>query len=213
MNTIQRILPLALLTLVGVGVVSCDDPMAERERFIQQTAAQRNNGGVHTTSQRFTFTKWIEKSKDSFLLPSINDEETGENTFWASASNDGYSLLAQGVDSYPVIPLKEDGEIVGALIRSIKGFYFFGMGTNVIAGALYSGRVNRERVHEALYPPTAHVALGLMLGRKGVHGDSAQSHPSERTDSRVAEDASASSHAPPRGVNSYAADCHSVRRP
>ena len=143
MNTIQRILPLALLTLVGVGVVSCDDPMAERERFIQQTAAQRNNGGVHTTSQRFTFTKWIEKSKDSFLLPSINDEETGENTFWASASNDGYSLLAQGVDSYPVIPLKEGGENVGALIRSIKGFYFFGMGTNVIAGALYSGRVNR----------------------------------------------------------------------
>ena len=69
MNTIQRILPLALLTLVGVGVVSCDDPMAERERFIQQTAAQRNNGGVHTTSQRFTFTKWIMKSKGSFLLP------------------------------------------------------------------------------------------------------------------------------------------------
>ena len=93
MNTIQRILPLALLTLAGVGVVSCDDPMAERERFIQQTSAQQNNGGVHTTSQRFTFTKWIMKSKGSFLLPTINDEETGENTFWASASNDGYSSL------------------------------------------------------------------------------------------------------------------------
>lgn len=199
MNTIQRILPLALLTLVGVGVVSCDDPMAERERFIQQTAAQRNNGGVHTTSQRFTFTKWIEKSKDSFLLPSINDEETGENTFWASASNDGYSLLAQGVDSYPVIPLKEGGENVGALIRSIKGFYFFGMGTNVIAGALYSGRVNRGSLvskplestefgqpYTAGVPDEMEFIYQYKAGEKVIHGQGKRNIPLPATDKGTA---------------------------
>ena len=199
MNTIQRILPLALLALVGVGVVSCDDPMAERERFIQQTAAQRNNGGVHTTSQRFTFTKWIEKSKDSFLLPSINDEETGENTFWASASNDGYSLLAQGVDSYPVIPLKEGAEIVGALIRSIKGFYFFGMGTNVIAGALYSGRVNRASLvskplestefgqpYTAGVPDEMEFIYQYKAGEKVIHGQGKRNIPLPATDKGTA---------------------------
>ena len=199
MNTIRQILPLALLVLVGVGVASCDDPMAERERFIRQTASQRNNGGVHTTSQRFTFTRWIMKSKGSFLLPSINDQETGENTFWASASNDGYSLLAQGVDSYPVIPLKEGGETVGALIRSIKGFYLFGMGTNVIAGALYSGRVNRASLiskplestefgqpYTTGVPDEMQFVYQYKAGKKVIHGQGKQNIPLPAADKGAA---------------------------
>ena|GEM_PF-124536 len=129
---------LALMTL-GMTVSSCDDPIAVKERSLQE---RRIKEGVLTTSQTFDFTRWIEVSKGAYRLPSISVDEDAKNTYWASASNQGYTMLSSKPTDFPVIPLEEDGAYRGAIIRSIKGFYFFGMGTNVIAGALYSGQVD-----------------------------------------------------------------------
>ena len=49
---------------------------------------------------------------------------------------------------YCLLPLEENGVAQGAIIRSIKGFFFFGIGTNVIAGALYTGQVDTKRLVE-----------------------------------------------------------------
>nr|WP_311470872.1 PCMD domain-containing protein [uncultured Porphyromonas sp.] len=141
---------LLLTTLISGSLLSlgsCADPMAEKEAISHlRQGLEERKPGVVTTSQRFTFTRWIAIPKTTFTLPSIAEGEDPAHTYWSSASNTGYSLLAQSPTDYPVIPLQEGGVIQGAQIRSIKGFYFFGVGTNVIAGALYSGRVNRTNL-------------------------------------------------------------------
>ena len=103
------------------------------------------------------------------------------------------------MDSYPVIPLKEGGENVGALIRSIKGFYFFGMGTNVIAGALYSGRVNRASLvskplestefgqpYTAGVPDEMEFIYQYKAGEKVIHGQGKRNIPLPATDKGTA---------------------------
>ena len=134
----RQFISLALL-LSALALGSCDDPIAVKERSLQE---RRLKEGVLTTSQTFDFTRWIEVSKGAYRLPSISPDEDAKNTYWSSASNQGYTMLSSKPTDFPVIPLEEDGAPRGAIIRSIKGFYFFGFGTNVIAGALYSGQVD-----------------------------------------------------------------------
>ena len=112
------------LGALAVALASCDDPITSKERSLE---ALHYKEGVLTTSQTFDFSRWIEDAK---------------NTYWASASNQGYTLLSSSPTDFPVVPLEVNGEAQGAVIRSIKGIYVFGFGTNVIAGALYTGQVD-----------------------------------------------------------------------
>ena len=146
MNASHLILT-ALISGSLLALGSCADPMAEKEAISHlRQGLENRKPGVVTTSQRFTFTRWIAIPKMTFTLPSIAEDEDPALTYWSSASNTGYSALSQSPTDYPVVPLKEGEQVVGAQIRTIKGFYFFGFGTNVIAGALYSGRVNRANL-------------------------------------------------------------------
>ena len=124
---------LALMAL-AVAFASCNDPITRKERSLID---RQYKEGVLTASQSFDFTRWIDVSKGAYRLPAISADEDAKNTYWASASNQGYTLL---------VPLVENGAAQGAIIRSIKGFYFFGIGTNVIAGALYTGQVDARNL-------------------------------------------------------------------
>ena len=131
------------LGVLAVALASCDDPITSKERRLEELHYKE---GVLTTSQTFDFSRWIEVGKDSYRLPSIAPDEDAKNTYWASASNQGYTLLSSSPTDFPVVPLEENGVAQGAIIRSIKGFYFFGIGTKVIAGALYTGQVDTKRL-------------------------------------------------------------------
>ena len=133
---------LALMAL-AVAFASCDDPITRKERSLID---RQYKEGVLTASQSFDFTRWIDVSKGAYRLPAISADEDAKNTYWASASNQGYTLLASSPTDYPVVPLEENGAAHGAIIRSIKGFYFFGIGTKVIAGALYTGQVDARNL-------------------------------------------------------------------
>ena len=133
---------LALMAL-AVAFASCDDPITRKERSLID---RQYKEGVLTASQSFDFTRWIDVSKGAYRLPAISADEDAKNTYWASASNQGYTLLASSPTDYPVVPLEVNGAAQGAIIRSIKGFYFFGIGTNVIAGALYTGQVDARNL-------------------------------------------------------------------
>ena len=119
---------------LAVAFASCNDPITRKERSLID---RQYKEGVLTASQSFDFTRWIDVSKGAYRLPAISADEDAKNTYWASASNQGYTLL---------VPLVENGAAQGAIIRSIKGFYFFGIGTNVIAGALYTGQVDARNL-------------------------------------------------------------------
>ena len=134
---------LLALGALSVSLGSCDDPIASKEYSLQELHYKE---GVLTTSQTFDFTRWIEVGKGAYRLPSIAPDEDAKNTYWASASNQGYTLLSSSPTDFPVVPLEVNGEAQGAVIRSIKGFYFFGFGTNVIAGALYTGQVDTKHL-------------------------------------------------------------------
>ena len=139
----KRLSILLALGALSVALGSCDDPIASKEYSLQELHYKE---GVLTTSQTFDFTRWIEVAKGAYRLPSIAVDEDAKNTYWASASNQGYTLLSSSPTDFPVVPLEVNGEAQGAVIRSIKGFYFFGFGTNVIAGALYTGQVDTKHL-------------------------------------------------------------------
>ena len=108
---------------LAVAFASCDDPITRKERSLID---RQYKEGVLTASQSFDFTRWIDVSKGAYRLPAISADEDAKNTYWASASNQGYTMLASSPTDYPVVPLEENGAAHGAIIRSIKGFYFFG---------------------------------------------------------------------------------------
>ena len=139
----KRLSILLALGALSVALGSCDDPIASKEYSLQELHYKE---GVLTTSQTFDFTRWIVVAKGAYRLPSIAPDEDAKNTYWASASNQGYTLLSSSPTDFPVVPLEVNGEAQGAVIRSIKGFYFFGFGTNVIAGALYTGQVDTKHL-------------------------------------------------------------------
>ena len=92
-------------------------------------------------------------------------------------------MLASSPTDYPVVPLEENGAAHGAIIRSIKGFYFFGIGTNVIAGALYTGQVDARNLvgkplestlfgqpYSSGIPEIVDFTYQYKVGEKVIHG-------------------------------------------
>ena len=140
----KRLSILLALGALSVALCSCDDPIASKEYSLQELHYKE---GVLTTSQTFDFTRWIEVAKGAYRLPSITPDEDAKNTYWASASNQGYTMVPGGKD-YPVIPLMDNGMNNGVIIRSVKGFYFwlFSTSTDLIAGALYTGQVETKQL-------------------------------------------------------------------
>ena len=141
----KRLSILLALGALSVALGSCDDPIASKEYSLQELHYKE---GILTTSQTFDFTRWIEVKKGSYRLPSIAADEDAKNTYWASASNQGYTMLSSSPTDFPVVPLEVNGEAQGAVIRSVKGFYlfFFTNSTDLIAGALYTGQVDTKRL-------------------------------------------------------------------
>ena len=81
---------LALMAL-AVAFASCDDPITRKERSLID---RQYKEGVLTASQSFDFTRWIDVSKGAYRLPAISADEDAKNTYWASASNQGYTSVA-----------------------------------------------------------------------------------------------------------------------
>lgn len=180
----KRLSILLALGALSVALGSCDDPIASKEYSLQELHYKE---GVLTTSQTFDFTRWIEVAKGAYRLPSIAADEDAKNTYWASASNQGYTLLSSSPTDFPVVPLEVNGEAQGAVIRSIKGFYFFGFGTNVIAGALYTGQVDTKRLvanplestlfgqpYSSGLPELVDFTYQYKAGEKVIHGQDKQ---------------------------------------
>ena len=180
----KRLSILLALGALSVALGSCDDPIASKEYSLQELHYKE---GVLTTSQTFDFTRWIEVGKGAYRLPSIVPDEDAKNTYWASASNQGYTLLSSSPTDFPVVPLEVNGEAQGAVIRSIKGFYFFGFGTNVIAGALYTGQVDTKRLvanplestlfgqpYSSGLPELVDFTYQYKAGEKVIHGQDKQ---------------------------------------
>lgn len=180
----KRLSILLSLGALSVALGSCDDPIASKEYSLQELHYKE---GVLTTSQTFDFTRWIEVAKGAYRLPSIAADEDAKNTYWASASNQGYTLLSSSPTDFPVVPLEVNGEAQGAVIRSIKGFYFFGFGTNVIAGALYTGQVDTKRLvanplestlfgqpYSSGLPELVDFTYQYKAGEKVIHGQDKQ---------------------------------------
>ena len=180
----KRLSILLALGALSVALGSCDDPIASKEYSLQELHYKE---GVLTTSQTFDFTRWIEVAKGAYRLPSIAPDEDAKNTYWASASNQGYTLLSSSPTDFPVVPLEVNGEAQGAVIRSIKGFYFFGFGTNVIAGALYTGQVDTKHLvakplestlfgqpYSSALPELVDFTYQYKAGEKVIHGQDKQ---------------------------------------
>lgn len=180
----KRLSILLALGALSVALGSCDDPIASKEYSLQELHYKE---GVLTTSQTFDFTRWIEVGKGAYRLPSIAPDEDAKNTYWASASNQGYTLLSSSPTDFPVVPLEVNGEAQGAVIRSIKGFYFFGFGTNVIAGALYTGQVDTKHLvanplestlfgqpYSSGLPELVDFTYQYKAGEKVIHGQDKQ---------------------------------------
>jgi len=180
----KRLSILLALGALSVALGSCDDPIASKEYSLQELHYKE---GVLTTSQTFDFTRWIEVAKGAYRLPSITPDEDAKNTYWASASNQGYTLLSSSPTDFPVVPLEVNGEAQGAVIRSIKGFYFFGFGTNVIAGALYTGQVDTKHLvanplestlfgqpYSSGLPELVDFTYQYKAGEKVIHGQDKQ---------------------------------------
>lgn len=137
------LLPLALTLAMASLLPACGaDPLEEKETALARKAATE---GVLTTTQHYDFTQWLE-TPDGYSLPTIGKGDTPTATYWASASNQGYTFLAQGKSDFPVTPLLIDGHAQGASIRTVKGAYFFGIGSNVVAGSLYTGAVDKRKL-------------------------------------------------------------------
>ena len=182
----KRLSILLALGPLSVALGSCDDPIASKEYSLQELHYKE---GVLTTSQTFDFTRWIEVKKGSYRLPSIAADEDAKNTYWASASNQGYTMVPGAGKDFPVAPIEENGETHGAVIRSIEGFYFslFDLGTNVIAGALYTGQVDTKRLvakplestlfgqpYSSGLPELVDFTYQYKAGEKVIHGQDKQ---------------------------------------
>lgn len=132
---------LLALGFASLGLASCDDPIARKEFEI--ASKDNTQGSVVVTTQEFTFTDW--SSRGRYTLPKADSTSGDAERYWASASNDGFfvipSFLRPGNEP-PVVPLLDaDKQPEAVNIRSIQGVRFWGIGTNLIAGALFSGQV------------------------------------------------------------------------
>lgn len=124
----------AALAGLSLTIASCDDPIARKEFAL---ASQEQSQGVLVPSIQTSFDKWIQQGK--YTLPQLDSVSEVTGNYWSSASNEGYGFLSSGSDDFPVTKLDSLG---GARIRTLQGMYFFGIGSNVVAGSLYAGQVN-----------------------------------------------------------------------
>lgn len=155
-RSMTRYVLLAGLLMAGT-LASCGDPMSEKEEMYGEIQDRQRQdwikNGRLVESQDFTFTTpWLRNTEQDYLVPSTEVGENVANSYWASASNAGYRLVIfAGVgdeDSWPLSPLTDAaGNITAARIRSVKGFFIPGLaGTRVVAGSLYSGQVDADRL-------------------------------------------------------------------
>lgn len=144
MKTKQLTLSLALLLASGTLLSSCGpDPLEAKETAL---ARRPQSEGLLTTTQHYDFTEWLE-TDDGYMLPKVSESDSPSSTYWASASNLGYTLLAGGdKSSFPVRPLTVGQRTEGALIRTVRGFYIPGLGSHVVAGSLYTGSIDRSKL-------------------------------------------------------------------
>lgn len=102
----------------------------------------------------FAFEHWAKPhSKAYYELPLLSEDEDPSQSYWVSASCEGYAFIPFGVKNtdpktYPLLRM-EGYKDNAVLLRSIKGFRLFGMGTNIIAGSLYSGKVDKSKMTTA----------------------------------------------------------------
>lgn len=76
--------------------------------------------------------------------PLLSPSENVERSYWVSASNEGYTRVpgSKTPEMFPVRKLEQGYKGAGVSLRSVEGFYLFGLGTKLVAGSLYSGSVN-----------------------------------------------------------------------
>ncbi len=164
----------ALGTLIALSSCSQNDPIREKERLIASGNIKKDNDDKNDKGKQeepkkpdspeepkkpaepeapktvyietlHSFDLWKKiGDESSYSLPLISENEDITKSYWASASNAGYTILASSPESYPVVELVQGYKGSAAALRSIQGFYLFGMGTKLIAGSVYTGSVNSK---------------------------------------------------------------------
>lgn len=170
MTTLARItLGLSVLATLSLGSCYNNDPLKEKERQAELKKQQKEepnkqpenkpdnpnkpksdpekpepNQGEKHVQTRYDFERWAAVPKTKYFVPLLNDQEDPSMSYWVSASNHGYNMLAKRAEDFPVLPLKEGKQGQGALLRTIEGIKIFGIGADIIAGSLHTGLINKD---------------------------------------------------------------------
>lgn len=135
------------LPLVALALVACEqnDPIRQKERELEA----RKIGGIQDSNspRQHSFDLWAKPTaKANYQLPQIKEDEDMSQSYWVSASAEGYTFISSKPERYPIQIVEEGYKGKAVALRTVKGLFFFGMGTDVVAGSMYNGAVDRSKL-------------------------------------------------------------------
>lgn len=125
-----------------------DDPIKQKEREIEarKLSGVGNLEPPKIRRNHFDFEHWAKPNdKSKYQIPLTGEDEDPSKSFWVSASAEGYTFVSSKPEKYP-IQIAEGYQGKAVSLRTVQGIFFFGLGTNVVAGSMYNGSVNNKRL-------------------------------------------------------------------
>ncbi len=97
----------------------------------------------------FSFDTWKQVPSEPYYIPINTDNENPANSYWVSASNNGYTNFTQELDKFPVLELKEGYKNSGVeLISRPPLGWKATFSPQIIAGALYAGKIEGGKMNQ-----------------------------------------------------------------
>lgn len=136
------------------------DPIKEKRNSIAEELKREQQREQLRVSESYDFRTWsapidskTQKEK-SYLIPVAKSDTTAIelSRFWKSASNLGYVFLAGGgsAEVYPVYFKEDEASGRKSLkLETKKGRRIFGMGSHVVPGSIYNGKLDAGKLISA----------------------------------------------------------------
>lgn len=147
---------------VGLTFSACNgvDPIKEKRNSIAEALKREQEREQLRVSEHYDFKNWSAPidpqtgKPKPYVLPVAKGDTTDMELarFWKSASNLGYVFLAGAgsAEVYPVYFTEDSASGLKSLkLETKKGQRIFGMGSHVVPGAIYNGKLDTRKLISA----------------------------------------------------------------
>lgn len=144
----------ALCLLTGLVFSACNgtDPIKEKRNSIAEALKREQEREQLRISEHYDFKTWNAPTDDKgkakpYMIPVAKGDTTDMELarFWKSASNAGYVFLAgsRPANTYPVyFESNSESDHKSLKLETKAGTRIFGMGSYVVPGSVYNGKLN-----------------------------------------------------------------------